>query len=93
MSSILQIAQGWHAYATASPRTKLLMEQRLAVCDTCPFRGELGKVASTIVRGLNPEGSILKCTKCTCPLSAKTACTTCSCPIGKWGPQSTDSFY
>ena len=93
MSSLVNIAQGWYNYATASGYNKSLMESRLAICDKCPSKKQLNQLGEVIIRAFNVEGSLFKCGECNCPLAAKTAALNEKCPLGKWDIAGTESLY
>lgn len=95
MSNLIQIAQAWYNFATATPRLKAIMEKRLAICNDCPHKQQIGKFGQEIVKAIHSEGSVYKCGLCKCPLAGKTACLNCSCPDtpSRWGPENNQGFY
>ena len=97
MTSLVQIAQSWYKFISAEEATKQLMEQRLAVCDTCPNKQQLtgvGKLLVGIVE--NNKDNLFKCGLCGCPLSGLTAhpANKCSDNPPKWDVAGAEpSFY
>jgi microsomal dipeptidase-like Zn-dependent dipeptidase len=71
------------------------MVHRLNICDTCPHKRELSPLGQKLVRSINDSASIFECSKCNCPLAAKTAATTSKCPLNppKWDVAGTESMY
>lgn len=91
--TLLHIARGWYNYITSTPYTQELMDKRLAICDVCDKKQQLGSVGELLVTTINKEGSLFKCGECNCPLSAKTADPTSSCPLNKWSVAGTESYF
>jgi len=85
MSTLSHIARGWKEFLKGDEYTKHLMSERLAICDGCIHKQQLGKAGKILVKMVNEQASLYKCAKCNCPLSPKTANPTGECPIGKWG--------
>jgi len=84
LKALSHIARGWYNFSKATPYIRELMSQRLEICDSCSYKQQLNAAGKKIVRMINEDGSLYKCGKCNCPLSAKTADPSSSCPIGKW---------
>lgn len=85
MVNLVQIAQSWYEFSKGNQDTKELMEQRLKICDRCPFKEQLGPLGKKIVTSLNQTASTYYCDKCKCPLAAKVSHPSNKCPMGKWG--------
>jgi hypothetical protein len=88
---LVNIAQGWFNYATSS--NKELVKERLAICDTCPFKQQLTTLGKLVVTTVNQQGNVFKCEVCGCPLAAKTTNKKEECPKGKWKKVEEESFY
>jgi hypothetical protein len=69
------ISQSWFDSYFGTNEQKLLAQERLKVCDTCPSREELFK---------NKNWSVI-CGECGCPLSKKIFSKKIKeCPLDKW---------
>jgi hypothetical protein len=82
--SLPQIASGWYNFIKGDPQTKLMMQTRLAVCDSCDQKIQLSLLNQVIIHHINEEASLYKCKLCTCPLATKTASPKSVCPLKKW---------
>lgn len=90
---LLEIAKSWYDFITADNHTKSMMQSRLEICDKCPFKAQISPVGQQFLTTINSEANLFKCTKCGCPLAAKTARYDNKCPINKWGVGGSDSMY
>ena len=76
--NLSQIYEGWRNNLLPPAKMKALIkqtsEQRLSICNNCPYHSKNHKTA-------RPDAH---CTNCGCTLAAKTKCLSCSCPISKW---------
>lgn len=81
---LLAITTGWYNYNFPDSRVERLAKSRAAICSKCPL-SRLSTAAHYITSGdklVELRGIV--CTKCSCPLSAKTRSVNDSCPEGKW---------
>lgn len=78
MESLGTIIKSWALYVEGSDFTKKLIKKRATICGTCPF-------LTTIL-------GFAQCSKCGCPISAKTANPELECPEKKWTKEIT-SFW
>lgn len=73
MNKFLEISQSWITAMNPSEEKQKIADQRIAVCNDCPFRV------------YNDIGNFYYCGKCTCPLKGKVySPIEKSCPEGKW---------
>ncbi|RUP42215.1 MAG: hypothetical protein EKK63_02640 [Acinetobacter sp.] len=84
MDSLLSIMTGWANFIKADHHTKQMMRERIAICNTCPFREEITPLGQKLLKFIHSSANLFKCSKCKCPLSAATASPSKACPIGKW---------
>ena len=84
--SIKHIYEGWRNHLLPPGAMKELItkvsDERLEICRACPFHSS-NKVGYETMR-IDEH-----CTKCGCPLIAKTKSLSSSCPVNKWGPELT----
>ena len=77
------ISQAWFDSYFGTNEQKLLAEERLKVCDTCPSKEELFK---------NQNWSVI-CGECGCPLSKKIFSKKIKeCPLNKWNEVDSNSI-
>ena len=77
------ISQSWFDSYFGTNEQKLLAQERLKVCDTCPSREELFK---------NQNWSVI-CGECGCPLSKKIFSKKIKeCPLDKWNEVDSNSI-
>ena len=78
------IAEGWVNFLTQPKELQELIKDRLAICDNCPEKVQIGSTGQLILTVLNEGASIYKCGVCKCPLSGKTAAVGSTCPLNRW---------
>jgi hypothetical protein len=85
--NLYNIAKSWYEFQKADQETRILMDKRLAVCETCPHKEQLSSIGKLLVTSINEKGSIYRCGICKCPLAAKTAHPANTCPDTpqRWG--------
>lgn len=91
---LIQIARSWYAFLKGDSYTKLMMQKRLAICDSCEYKAQIsiaGQIIMTLIS--NDPDATYQCTKCGCPLMGKTAETLNECPIGKWKANTKQSYF
>lgn len=77
------ISQSWFDSYFGTNEQKLLAQERLKVCDTCPSKEELFK---------NQNWSVI-CRECGCPLSKKIFSKKIKeCPLNKWNEVDSNSI-
>ena len=77
------ISQAWFDSYFGTNEQKLLAQERLKVCDTCPSKEELFK---------NQNWSVI-CGECGCPLSKKIFSKKIKeCPLNKWNEVDSNSI-
>ncbi len=90
--SISKFVEGWRNHLIPPEELKEVIEQvsqeRLEICKGCPFQSENMKAA-----GHNILRTDVHCTKCGCPLAAKTKSLSSSCPLSPplWSAVTTDA--
>jgi hypothetical protein len=84
MSNLATIARGWYMFMKAPKKLQPLIEKRISICDSCPYKEQLSETGVILIQALNKSSSIYKCGHCMCPIAAKTADPLGKCPIGKW---------
>jgi hypothetical protein len=73
MNKFLEIAQSWVTALNPSEEKQAIADQRIAVCNDCPFRK------------YNDVGDFFFCGSCGCPLAGKIySPVEKSCPKGFW---------
>jgi ribosomal protein L37E len=73
MNKFLEIAQSWITSFNPSEEKQAIANQRIAVCNDCPFRA------------YNNIGNFYYCSACGCPLESKIySPVKKSCPKGNW---------
>jgi uncharacterized paraquat-inducible protein A len=73
MNKFLEITKSWIAALNPSEEQQQRADQRIAVCNECPFRK------------YNDVGDFYYCGKCGCPLKSKVySPVEKSCPENKW---------
>lgn len=84
-----EIIEGWRNLVNPPVELKLLIEEvareRNTICATCPFMSENAKLT-----GYNTLRIDDHCTKCGCPLKAKTRSLSSACPMGYWSALTDD---
>lgn len=79
LNKVVNIAQGYTNLAVSglvpNSDTEILACNRMKICEACPFKVKLVKIAGK---------QYYSCSKCSCPIDAKTRSTGESCPINKW---------
>lgn len=91
--NLIQIARSWFAFAQGGDYTKLMMQKRLTICDSCPHKTQLNQVGELLITLINEEASTYYCSACGCPLATKTAGAANECPLKKWGPAGDHQSY
>lgn len=82
MINIINILKGWENFLDKSEVSENVAKSRAEICSTCPF-AKHSKLIAFIKDDLKEiEG--FKCTKCSCPLSAKLRSLNETCPDGRW---------
>lgn len=89
MHSLTTIARSWYLFANGDQETRKLMSDRLAVCDQCPNKRQLGALGKAIVHAINQKTSVYQCGLCGCPLAAMTANPAVECREGRWNKAGT----
>lgn len=84
MGTLTEIATGWFNFINAPQGHREMALTRLAKCEYCPYKEELGYAAASIISLARPGSSIYKCGRCGCALSAKVLSPGSICPDGKW---------
>lgn len=78
-----EIANGWRNHLIPPEELKEVIkevsEARLKICAECPHNSK-----TAIENGYDTIRTDYHCTKCYCPLIAKTKSLESQCPIGKW---------
>lgn len=69
------IVEGYSNLIVKDSEVEHLAKSRANVCEVCPYKVPLVKVAGK---------QYYNCSKCHCPLDAAQRSTGYSCPIGKW---------
>ena len=78
-----RIVEGWRYSIFKDPEVEKVATQRALRCATCDFNKDM--LDSDLEELSNPLGiSIPVCTKCYCPISAKTRSPEETCPIRRW---------
>jgi len=73
LSKFLEITKSWITAINPSDEQQRIADQRIAVCNECPFRK------------YNDVGDFYYCGKCGCPLKSKIySPVEKSCPEGRW---------
>ena len=93
MDTLTNIALGWYEFAKARPYIQRLMEKRLSICDTCPYKVQMNGIGKVLVKMVNNKANTFKCGKCGCPLSTLTANPTSKCKDNRWSVAGEDSYY
>lgn len=81
---LTDVAKGWYYFMKGSPETKKRMEDRLAICDSCPAKVQLSEAGIVLIQAVNSSSSVFKCQLCSCPLSALTATPKSGCLLNRW---------
>lgn len=87
-----EIIEGWRNHLVPPKDLKEFItevsEDRLSICAGCPFQSDNARV-----NGQNIFRMDLHCTKCGCPLAAKTKSLSSKCPLypPKWDAVTTDA--
>jgi len=84
MSSLTEIAKAWYSFIQQTPEIQELAQRRLAICDLCPSKVQIGSTGQLILNAINENSSMYKCGECHCPLAGKTAGEHSRCPLNKW---------
>lgn len=91
---LVQIARSWFKFIQGNAYTRVLMSNRLAICDECPHKTLINEAGQVIMKVLsNDPNSVYQCGKCKCPLMGKTADPANRCPIGKWNVAGQESYF
>ena len=83
MLSVRKILQSWSIYLGGNVHTRLLIEERMKICEDCPHMQAISPMGQVLLNTL-VEGVSFKCAKCTCFLEVKAANPEMNCPLGKW---------
>lgn len=82
MINVINILKGWQNFIDKSEVSEEVAKNRAAKCSVCPF-AKHSKLLAFINDDLKEiEG--FKCSKCSCPLSAKLRSLNETCPDGRW---------
>lgn len=81
---LTEIARGWANFLIQPNDVQALAKERLSICDACPFKKQLTSLGAVIISTLNDQASTFLCSKCGCPLAAKSVNPGSECPLGKW---------
>jgi len=65
-----EILDGWMKVLIEDEETEKLSKERMTICNSCPFKSKIIGVEV--------------CSRCNCPLIAKTRSKDSSCPKGFW---------
>lgn len=79
-----EIIEGWRNLVIPPVELREVIEEianeRQAICNVCPFQSENAR-AKGEYKSFRMD---LHCTKCGCPLAAKTRSLSSACPLGFW---------
>lgn len=83
-NKIKEITEGWKNYMFENPAVEEVAKDRAEVCGECPepTNGIFKVFDNQTIKFKDVEGLI--CSKCGCPLSAKTRSPNSVCPLNKW---------
>ena len=91
MLNFKEIIEGWRNHLVPPVELKEMIDgvarERMIICNGCPLQSDNAKAAGTY-NGIRFD---LHCTKCGCPLAAKTKSLSSSCPIGNWTAITSDT--
>jgi DNA-directed RNA polymerase subunit RPC12/RpoP len=91
---LTQIARSWFKFIKGDSYTKVLMTNRLAICDQCEHKTLITPAGQIVMRVLsNDPDAVYQCSKCGCPLMSKTADPMNECPLKKWTIAGQESYY
>jgi len=90
-SKFKNIVEGWSNLAFKNPIVEELANERATICSKCPFSIHSSWVEAVVksVGGKNvTTGKLIKkgmvCSKCKCPIAAKSRALLEECPEKKW---------
>ncbi len=78
-----RIIEGWKNYIFPDPQIELKAKYRALRCASCDFNRDI--LDNEITGFLKPLGLMIPvCTKCWCPIEAKTRSMDAECEINRW---------